>query len=497
LPQKGTAASLFGLIFNGVILSDMEGGRTNPGLSRSIENILADFRGEGSLKQVFWDLLSYDRIRDPIPLAILPESALAYTRKLEVFAATEALAIVIAEVNFFPDGGRLEQMIWALKRFLADCVVLLTDSNTWLIVYPDETLKPRVRILPLPGSGIERAGVVAALAAMNAIDDGSGEELGSLAMAESLGAAFPGPTPNIGDILTDFERIAKHPSPEYRELWPFIREAGQYPLLTPEKERGEDLTGREVAPDGVTLPYNQWRLVVHNLRLVIWIASRIPRVGVSLIDTVQEGCIGLMTAARRFDPDRGYRFTTMAYYWVRQAVYRAIHNQCNLIRWPVYRSVVLVPPLISGKDAGRSIGERPLRPLKGAIQRRLWRLSQAAANPIDALAIVQARSAIVEALETLTPTQRVVIERRFGLWTGDEETLDSIGRDLGVTRERIRQIEEKALERLMHPGKVPLLAPHWRNLRWRRTASVAEIAPTDGHPFHDLLSELHDSRSFE
>lgn len=473
----------------------MTSGTSNPELGREIESILADFKGSDSLKEIFWDVLSYDRIRDPIPLTVLPESALTYTRSLEVFAGIEALAVVIAEVKFFPDGGRLEQMIWALKRFLADCVVLLTDSNSWLIVYPDESLKPRVRILPLPGRSHERAGVVAALAAMNAIEDGSGEELGSLALAESLGAAFPGPTPNIGDLLTDFERLANHPSPEFRELWPFMREAGRYPLLTPEQERGEDLTGLETTPDGVDLPYYQWRLVVHNLRLVVWIAGKTPRIGLTLIDLVQEGCFGLMTAATRFDPGRGNRFTTYAYHWVRQAVFRALHNQCNLIRWPVYRSVALIPPLISGKDAGRSIGERPLRPLKGGVQRRLWRLSPAAANPIDALTIEQARTAITQALETLTPTQRLVIERRFGLWNGNEETLESIGRDLKVTRERIRQIEEKALERLMHPGKVPLLAPHWNALGWRRTVSVDEVAPADGHPFHDLLGELHDSRT--
>src|SRR5579863_2921767 len=101
----------------------------NPDLRLEIEGVLADFKGNASLKRIFWDLLSYDRIRDPIPLAVLPESALAFTRTLEVFAATDALAVVIAEVSFFPDDGRLEQMIWALRRFLADCVVLLTDSN--------------------------------------------------------------------------------------------------------------------------------------------------------------------------------------------------------------------------------------------------------------------------------------------------------------------------------------------------------------------------------
>ena len=179
-----------------------------------------------------------------------------------------------------------------------------------------------------------------------------------------------------------------------RELWTFFRMAGQYPLLTPTQERGEDLTGDEVAPDGSGMSYQQWRLVVHDLRLVVWMALKIPRVGLTLSDLVQEGCIGLITAAKRFDPGRGWRFTTMAYWWVRQNLLRELHNKCNVIRWPVHRAEKLLPALIQGKEKGLSPGEKPVLIFRTALSRRLWRLSLHASNPIDSVARQQVQVAI-------------------------------------------------------------------------------------------------------
>ena len=323
-----------------------------------IEELLDAFDGESSLKHLFWELLSYDRVRDPLSLSILPPSAIRFMTSLEVFAATEVFTIVIAVVQYIPLDGSLEQMVWAVKRNIANCVVLLNEGLTWSIIYPDEILKPRVRILPLPGPKDRRAEIVQALCALNTADDVSGEEFTAFELAQNLDESFPGATPNIGDILTDFERIAEHPNEEMRELWTFFRMAGQYPLLTPTQERGEDLTGDEVAPDGSGMSYQQWRLVVHNLRLVVWMALKIPRVGLTLSDLVQEGCIGLITAAKRFDPGRGWRFTTMAYWWVRQNLLRELHNKCNVIRWPVHRAEKLLPALIARK---RKRGCRPAK----------------------------------------------------------------------------------------------------------------------------------------
>ena len=122
-------------------------GETASETSAQIEELLDAFDGEPSLKHLFWELLSYDRVRDPLPLTLLPASAIQYMKRLEVFAESKACSIVLAEVLFFPDGGRLEQMIWAVRRQIGNCIVLLTDSSTWQIIWPDETLKPRVRCL--------------------------------------------------------------------------------------------------------------------------------------------------------------------------------------------------------------------------------------------------------------------------------------------------------------------------------------------------------------
>ncbi len=458
--------------------------------SHQIEELLDAFDGEPSLKHLFWELLSYDRVRDPLSITILPPSAIGFVTSLEVFAATEAFTIVIAVVQYIPNDGSLEQMIWAVKRNIANCVVLLNEASSWSIIYPDEILKPRVRILPLPGSKDRRREIVRALAALNAADDVSGEGFTAFELAQNLDGSFPGATPSIGDVLTDFERIAEHPDEEMRELWQFIRSAGQYPLLTPAQERGEDLTGNEVAPDGSKLSYQEWRLVVHNLRLVVWMARKVPRVGITLADLVQEGCTGLMIAAGRFDPKRGFRFTTYAFYWVKQTMYRALHNQCSLIRWPVYRAVTLIPAMIKRREDGLKPGEKPVHSFDGKIQRRLWMLSLAAENPIDLTVRHQARAAIETTLLQLKRKQRLIVERRYGLNNGDEETLESIGLDMGLTRERIRQIQEKALLRLRLPLS-ELVRAHWSALEWRQSCNSGEGSALAQAPFRDFMQGQH------
>ena len=171
--------------------------------------------------------------------------------------------------------------------------------------------------------GVRRQEIAQALAGLNAADDASGDERSALELARSLDESFPGATPNIADLLTGFERVAEHPEAETQDLWPLVREAGQYPLLTPARSMGAP-DGDKLAPDGSGLPFHQWRLIVHNLRLVVWLARQWRGRGVELPDLVQEGTIGLMTAAGRFDPRRGYRFTTYAYWWVLQGITHAL-----------------------------------------------------------------------------------------------------------------------------------------------------------------------------
>jgi RNA polymerase primary sigma factor len=461
-------------------------------LSGEIRVLLSTFDGEDSLKRLFWELLSYDRVRDPLPLTFLPPSASQFVATLEVFADSEAYTIVLATVRYVPLGGLLEQMAWAVKRNIPNCILLLEHASTWSVVYPDEVLKPRVRILALPGTLDGREETIHALAVLNAADEDSGEDLSVLELAQGLDASFPGATPNIGDLLTDFKRIEEHPDPEMREMWPFIKAAGQYPLLSPAQERGDDLRGDERPPDDSELTYHQWRLVVHNLRLVVWIAGRYRGLGLDLADLVQEGTLGLMKAARRFDPFRGNRFTTIGFWWVRQRIARAVADKGTVIRWPVHRFEQLSRAAGKKLREGLSAGEIP--PIGG---RFLYRIpGYVESDPFDGILNAEIISAVNQVVGELRPIHREVITRRFGLESGEAETLDQIGQEFGLTRERIRQIEAKGLKKLRHYRRTTALEPYVEAVNWRSTHCLCCLRPYDNdHPFglstsHRILPQV-------
>ncbi len=427
-------------------------------LSVVIEDLLNTFDGETSLKRLFWEMLSYDRVREPLPMQWVPPTVAGIVIDLEVFASSESLTIIYTTVKRCLDGYGLEQMCWALKRHIFDCVVILRDPSSWTVIYPDEVTKPRLRLLPLPGPPERRSETARALAALNCADEASNFEI-----SDSLDTFFPGVMPNLSDVLQDFERIARHPSGEVRDLLPLIRESSKYPLLTSHQERGDDISTITMAPDGSRLTYQQWRLVIHNLRLVLWMARRFPRMGIDLSDLVEEGILGLMTAARKFDSDRGTRFTTYAYYWVRQKMFRALHNQCNAIRWPVWKAPELISACLKGKTEGLTPGEKP-------VVNALWDLSLASlktSDPTDFRAIAEIRSAVDYVLRELKPIERKVISRRFGIGCDSEQTLEEIGHDFGLTRERIRQIEAQALLKLRHPARLKKLRAYAQCSEWR------------------------------
>ena len=461
-------------------------------LSGEIRDLLKTFDGEDSLKRLFWELLSYDRVRDPLPLTFLPRSASEFVAALEVFADSEAYTIVLATVRYVPLGGLLEQMAWALKRNIPNCILLLEHASTWSVVYPDEVLKPRVRILPLPGTLDRMNETVHAIAALNAADEDSGEDLTALELAQNLDEQFPGAMPNIGDLLTDFKRIEEHPDPEMREMWPFIKAAGQYPLLTAPQERGDDLRGDEHPPDGSNLTYHQWRLVVHNMRLVVWIARRYRASGLDLVDLVQEGTLGLMKAARRFDTNRGNRFSTMAVWWIMQRIRRAIADKGNLIRWPVYRYTQLSRAARQKISEGLSAGEIP--PIGGRFLHRSPTFEES--DPFDGALRAEIVEAANQMVGELRPQQREVVSRRLGLASGEAETLEQIGQDFGLTRERIRQIEAKGLTKLRHYRRAIALRPYLEAMNWRSSNGAHCLRPYDNdHPFglatsHRILPQV-------
>lgn len=227
------------------------------------------------------------------------------------------------------------------------------------------------------------------------------------------------------------------------------------------------------------------RIISSNLRLVIKMAKQYVNRGVSFMDLVQEGNKGLMQAVERFDPERGFRFTTYGSWWIRQSLVRAVANQSRTIRLPVHMNdtvtrVNKVTATLS-KELGRTpspeevaeVSDLPLKKVIEAIKAGKDAMSFDSTNgssdesqsmsnfientsspkPDEVIGRKHMQSAIASALDSLTDREREVLEARFGIADRESETLEEIGSRLGVTRERIRQIEGKALARLRHPSR--------------------------------------------
>jgi RNA polymerase sigma factor (sigma-70 family) len=252
----------------------------------------------------------------------------------------------------------------------------------------------------------------------------------------------------------------------------YLQEIARVKLLTAEEE--QELAKRIQAGDADA----ERRLIEANLRLVVRIARRYLNRGLSLLDLIEEGNVGLLHAARKFRPDRGTRFSTYATWWIRQAVVRALANQARTIRLPVHVELLLsqyvkkrnamtqelgrapTPAEVAeamGRPAAEierleSLRQHPL-PLDSPIgedKRTLHdTVEDPAAQPGAGLAqVLRARADLASVLQDLPDTERTVVRLRFGLGGGEPQTLESIGRRLGVTRERVRQIESAALQRL-------------------------------------------------
>jgi RNA polymerase primary sigma factor len=284
----------------------------------------------------------------------------------------------------------------------------------------------------------------------------------------------------------------------------YFSEAARVPLLTREEEQAlahQWQQGREAARCLSEDNHNETErarlrrdiragnaardhLITANTRLVISIAKRYQGQGVPFIDMIQEGNLGLMRAVDRFDPDRGYKFSTYATWWIRQAVSRAVANQGRTIRLPVhmsdtvkklYRTITQMEQEQGRRPTLREISEetglRPRRvrwimrvaqhplslqkPIGEEEDSELGSLIEDEEAPMPAEAAEQAllRDTLEELLSTLNPREARILRMRFGLDNGHEHTLEEIGDRFGVTRERIRQIEQRALQRLRHPRR--------------------------------------------
>ena len=258
----------------------------------------------------------------------------------------------------------------------------------------------------------------------------------------------------------------------------YLREIGKIPLLTYEQEL--DLAQRILKGDERA----KQKLTESNLRLVVSIAKKYVGRGMQLLDLIQEGNMGLIKAVEKFDYTKGYKFSTYATWWIRQAITRAIADQARTIRIPVHMVETINKLIRTSRHLLQQNGREPT-PEEIAAEmeipvERVAEIQKIAQDPVsletpigeeddshledfiqdedtpapqDSAAYTLLREQLEEVMGTLTPREAKVLKLRFGLEDGKARTLEEVGREFMVTRERIRQIEAKALRKLRHPSR--------------------------------------------
>jgi len=285
----------------------------------------------------------------------------------------------------------------------------------------------------------------------------------------------------------------------------YLKEIGRVPLLSMEDEKNLAMAieagERELARNGSGVnelvsrgEEAKRRLTEANLRLVVSIAKKYVGRGMLFLDLIQEGNLGLIRAVEKFDYRKGYKFSTYATWWIRQAITRALADQARTIRIPVHMVETINRLIKVSRQLLQELGRDPsveeiaaemgLTPEK---VREVIKISQEpisletpigeeedshlgdfiedqeAVAPAEAASVMLLKEKMADVLKNLTERERKVLVLRFGLEDGHQRTLEEVGQEFGVTRERIRQIEAKALRKLRHPSRGKALKDYWSN----------------------------------
>ena len=265
----------------------------------------------------------------------------------------------------------------------------------------------------------------------------------------------------------------------------YLKEIGSVRLLTPEEE--VELSKRAKAGDQEARD----RIIEANLRLVVSIAKKYVGRGISFLDLIQEGNMGLIKAVEKFDYTKGYKFSTYATWWIRQSITRGIADKGKTIRVPVHMVETINKTLRTSRNLLQELGREPtseeiaerMHTTKQKVEEALeiskdpvsmdspigeeedsslgdFIEDENMMSPSESADYQMLRQELMNALDTLTDRERKVLELRFGLIDGQARTLEEVGREFKVTRERIRQIEAKAIRKLRHPTRAKMLGDY-------------------------------------
>ncbi|HTU71144.1 MAG TPA: RNA polymerase sigma factor RpoD [Candidatus Baltobacteraceae bacterium] len=345
--------------------------------------------------------------------------------------------------------------------------------------------------------------------AFDALDDVNPDEIDGL-FEEITGAGI-----EIIDDQKD-EKPEGEPEEEQEEPIPdglslddpvrmYLKEIGRVPLLSMEQEKslamrieaGElELQRNGTADSRIVTDGEEAKrqLTEANLRLVVSIAKKYVGRGMLFLDLIQEGNLGLIRAVEKFDYRKGYKFSTYATWWIRQAITRALADQARTIRIPVHMVETINRLIKVSRQLLQELGREPsVEEIAEAMAltpekvREVMKISQEpisletpigeeedshlgdfiedqeAVAPAEAASVMLLKEKMQDVLQNLTERERKVLVLRFGLEDGHQRTLEEVGQEFGVTRERIRQIEAKALRKLRHPSRGKALKDYWSN----------------------------------